>query len=453
MSTYSVPTVSRRALFRTGMASASAFYLEPLFKPVNVYASEKLKLRGAAEYCIFIFLNGGASQLDSFDIKEGRWTPPDFQVKTVKPGIVLPVGLFPNLATHVDELAFVRSVEAWESAHARAQYYLQVGHGFSPARRKEMPSMGAVIAYEMQAKRKATDFLPPFVAMNFGNSNAGLVREGFLESKYGPLPLDMQQGNDFVVSDEEKNAFHRRWELLQRLNGDVSAAKMPPIYGEFNGYGRSAYDMMNSPKIAESLALPADDRVRYGASPLGDACILARNLVKANAGTRFVMISHNGWDLHANMYDPKNKGNHYSLCRELDNAFSSLLTDLAQSGLLDKTFIVCMGEFGRTGGDLSVNQGRDHNRFASTALFAGAGVKGGRVHGVTDPKGDKVIQTGWGEKRSIYTEDVVATIYSQFGIDWTKKLTNTPSGRDFEYLEPMSGTEFVQFKEISPLFG
>jgi len=94
---HAVPTVSRRAFFRTGMAGVSAFYLEPMLRPVNVYATEKAKLRGAAEYCIFIFLNGGASQLDTFDLKEGRWTPPDFKVTTVKPGIVLPVGLFPNL--------------------------------------------------------------------------------------------------------------------------------------------------------------------------------------------------------------------------------------------------------------------------------------------------------------------------------------------------------------------
>ena len=79
-------------------------------------------------------------------------------------------------------------------------------------------------------------------------------------------------------------------------------------------------------------------------------------------------------------------------------------------------------------------------------------MKGGRILGATDPNGEKVVETGWAEKRSIYTEDVVATIYSQMGIDWTKKLTNTPSGRDFEYLEPMSGTEFMSFKEISPLF-
>jgi hypothetical protein len=295
--------------------------------------------------------------------------------------------------------------------------------------------------------------------MNFGNSQAGLVREGCLESKYGPLPFDTQQGNEFVIPPAEKAAFDRRWQLLQRLNASAKPGVQAPIYSEFGGYEHSAFDMMVSPKISEALALPQDDRERYGRSPLGDACILARNLVKSDAGTRFMMISHNGWDLHAGMYDPKNKGNHYGLCRELDNAFAALVADLSKTRaadgrtLLDKTFIVAMGEFGRTGGELTVNKGRDHNRFASTALFAGAGVKGGQILGATDPNGEKVVETGWGEKRSIYTEDVIATIYSQLGIDWNKKITNTPSGRDFEYLEAASGTEFVGFKEIAPLFG
>ena len=155
-----IPSVSRRSFFRAGMAAAAGFYLEPMLQPINVYATEKTELRGAAESCIFIFLNGGASQLDTFDLKEGRWTPPDFDVRKIKPDISLPYGLFPNLSGQVDKLAFVRSIEAWESAHARAQYYVQVGHSFSPARRKEMPSIGAVIAYEMRTRRKASDFLP-----------------------------------------------------------------------------------------------------------------------------------------------------------------------------------------------------------------------------------------------------------------------------------------------------
>ncbi len=158
------------------------------------------------------------------------------------------------------------------------------------------------------------------------------------------------------------------------------------------------------------------------------------------------------------MYDPKAKTNHYTLCREFDDAFPALLDDLHNTitsdgrTMLERTFVVVLGEFGRTGGDLTVNKGRDHNQYASTGLFAGAGVQGGAVFGVTDEKGERVIKPEWHENRPIYPEDVIATIYSQLGIDWTKKLTNTPSGRAFQYIEPQSGTNFVSFRDVATLF-
>ena len=448
-------SLTRRNFFRTGAVTVSGFWLAPMLAPINVVAKENVTPRGGAEYCIFLFLNGGASQLDSFDIKEGKWTPPDFDVRSVKPGLRLPYSLFPNLSGQLDHLAIARPVEAWESAHSRAQYYMQVGHPFSPARRNEMPALGAVIASECAARRKASDFLPPFVAMNFSGTSAGLVRQGCLPYSSGPLPIEMKQGTEFLIDAGEKTTFDRRWRLREALEG---AATGTDPSQEFDSFYKSALSMMNAPGIAESFTIPEEDRARYGSSTLGDSCVLARNLVRADAGTRFISISQNGWDLHAGMYDPKNKHNHYGLCRELDTAFAALLTDLAKTRdkdgktLLEKTFIVCMGEFGRTGGDLTVNKGRDHNRSAFSAVFAGAGVKGGRAFGVTDANGIKVLQPEWDEKRSIYPEDVIVTIYSLLGIDWTKKITNTPSGRAFEYIEQQSGTDFVRFREISNLF-
>lgn len=449
-----VPTLTRRHLFRTGAATAAGYWLLPMLRPINVVAKENVTPRGGAEYCIFLFLNGGASQLDSFDVKEDKWTPPDFDVRTVKPGIRLPYGLIPNLSGALDRLVIARSVEAWESAHSRAQYYMQVGHPFSPARRNEMPALGAVIASELAARRKESDFLPPFVAMNFAGTAAGLVRQGCLPYASGPLPIEMKQGTEFVVDANEREVFDRRWRLRHALEGATAAEPSR----EFDAFYDSAVSMMTAPGLAEVFKIPEADRARYGGSTLGDSCILARNLVRSGAGTRFISISHNGWDLHANMYDPKNKRNHYGLCRELDSAFAALLADLAESRakdgqtLLEKTFVVCMGEFGRTGGELTVNKGRDHNRSAFSAVFAGAGAQGGRAFGITDSNGVNVLQSEWNEKRSIYPEDVMVTIYSLLGIDWTKKITNTPSGRAFEYIEQQSGTDFVQFREISTLF-
>src|SRR5437773_1244228 len=450
-----IPTLTRRHFFRTGTVSVSGFWLLPMLRPVNVEAKENVTTRGGAEYCIFLFLNGGASQLDSFDIKEGKWTPPDFDVRTVKPGIRLPYGLFSKLSAQLDHLVIARSVEAWESAHSRAQYYMQVGHPFSPARRNEMPALGAVIASEFTSRRKDFDFLPPFVAMTCAGTAAGLVRQGCLPYGYGPLPIEMKQGTEFVIDPNEKAIFDRRWRLRESLEGATTDTTPSQ---EFDSFYQSALSMMTAPGLAEAFTIPEEERARYGSSTLGDSCILARNLVRAEAGTRFISISHNGWDLHADMFDPKNKRNHYGLCRELDGAFGALLSDLAKlpakdgKTLLEKTFIVCMGEFGRTGGELTVNKGRDHNRSAFTAMFAGAGVKGGRAFGVTDSNGVNVLESQWNEKRSIYPEDVIVTIYSLLGIDWTKKITNTPSGRAFEYIEQQSGTDFVRFREISNLF-
>jgi uncharacterized protein (DUF1501 family) len=111
-----------------------------------------------------------------------------------------------------------------------------------------------------------------------------------------------------------------------------------------------------------------------------------------------------------------------------------------------------MGEFGRTPGALTLNKGRDHYRYAAVGLFAGAGVKGGKVLGATDDIGAKVVDPGWHKRRSVYPEDVLVTMYSVMGIDWSKKVTQTPSGRPFEYIENISPKGLMEFGEITDLF-
>lgn len=456
-----VPKLTRREFFRLGSTTFMGFHLLPMLKPVQVRAKEKVSPRGSADFCIFLFLAGGPTQLDTFDLKEGKWTPQDFDIRTVPPGVKMPYALFPKLSTRLNHLLLARSVEAWESAHERGQYYIQVGHALSPARMAEIPSVGSIVAYECQSRRRESDFLPPYVAMNFGAAN--LAGSGMLPSTCAPLPLKIKANADlaFIVSDNERDTFARRWEFLQRLDhsmhGDLSG--LGRGIQDYNNYYLGAYEMMKRPEIGKILKFSDDEHKRYGSSGLGDGCIVARNLVNADAGTRFVAVQHNGWDLHSNIYDKTQKTNHYTLCRELDDAYSSLLDDLSTMkdkqgrSLLDRTFIVCMGEFGRTPGDITPNKGRDHHRYASTSVFSGGGIKGGRILGATDEIGAKVVDPGWSRKRSIYTEDIVATIYSTLGIDWTKKLTNTPSGRAFEYVELTSTTDFINASEIAELFG
>jgi hypothetical protein len=455
-----VPTLARREFLRIGAASLTGYHLLPMARPVAVQAAGKLQPRGTAEYCIFLFLNGGASHIDTFDLKEGAWTPQDFDIRTVQGGpLKLPLALYPKLAQRIDDLAIVRSMEAWETAHGRAQYYMQVAHAISPARRNEMPSVGAVVAYEMEARRKPDCFLPPFIAMNYGGG-AGVVGSGCLSPKLNPLAFDTKTQLDFVVPDAERRRFDRRWHLLREMEreGSPAAVSTLDLVEAFQAHHERAHAMMLAPGIGRILEVKSEDHKRYGASSFGDACVLARNLIAAEAGARYIFISQGSWDAHTDIYDKSKPDNIYRQSSELDQGFANLLADMsrlktAEGGrLLDKTLIVCTGEFGRTVGPVTLNLGRDHYRYAFTTLFAGGGVRGGRIVGATDATGAKVVESGWSQKRSIYPEDIAATIYSALGIDYSKKITNTPSGRAFEYLESFSGTTFMQPGEIETLF-
>jgi uncharacterized protein (DUF1501 family) len=265
----------------------------------------------------------------------------------------------------------------------------------------------------------------------------------------------------FVVPEEEKARFQRRLGMLKEMDSgwrehDTQRGR---LFHELDQKYQGAYPLLNHPRVSEVFKVAAEDHLRYGSSTVGDACLLARNIVQEDAGCKFILISHGGWDLHKNAYDKAAKVNQYTLCRELDSALSNLLKDL-ESGvdkqgrsLLDKVFVACLGEFGRTTGDLSTQQGRDHYRMASAAVFAGAGVKGDKVLGSTDGTGANIIDTGWRHKRSIYPEDILVTMYSVMGIDWSKKISQTFSGRSFEYVENISPIGYVDFGEISELFG
>lgn len=450
--------LTRRQLVRIGGVALAGFELLPLARPLRALTKEKVSPRGTAEYCVFVFLQGGASHVDSFDLKEGSWTPQDFDVRTIHPEVRLPVGLFPKLSRELDKIAIVRSLEAWETEHGRATYYLHVAHQVSPARVREIPSLGALIAYEFQNKRKQTDFLPPFISMNYGPEQ---VKEGMLDSKFAPLNFATKNGDlSFVVPQQEKKRFDRRVGYLNQFAALKSGAIVPgaPPLATLDSFRGDALTMMNSPQIPKILEIQDEDSKRYGGTEFGNACILARNILKAESGARFISINHRGWDLHTKIYDKNEKTNHYSLSRDLDGGLAELLTDLdktkTQDGrsLLEKTLVVVMGEFGRTPGELTPGKGRDHHRFAMSGLFAGGGVKGGRVLGTTDAQGAQVVKSGWSKKRSMYPEDVAATIYSALGIDWTKEIQHTPSGRVFEYIEFQSGTNFLDVAEISGLF-
>jgi uncharacterized protein (DUF1501 family) len=190
---------------------------------------------------------------------------------------------------------------------------------------------------------------------------------------------------------------------------------------------------MYNPVVTQAFSYTAADSARYGNSALGNACLVAQQVLRAEQGTRFIQITSNdGWDMHQNIYDPNQLP---AKAKILDSAVGALIADLKTAGLLASTLVVLTGEFGRTVGPLSSARGRDHY-VQQFAMFAGGGVKGGRAIGTTNATVSDVANGdfGWSGNRYVRPEDIEATIYSAVGIDWTTIRRDDPFGRGFEYV-------------------
>jgi hypothetical protein len=224
-----------------------------------------------------------------------------------------------------------------------------------------------------------------------------------------------------------------------------------------------AYRILNDPRWPKVFNISDEDKQRYGFGIVGQNFLLARNVLKADAGTRFVYISETdnfGWDYHSSIYDKTRPTNLYVSADRFDKAFPALLEDLATTpgyapgkSLLDETLVVASSEFGRT---TYVNNagGRDHYDQVFTSGLIGGGVKGQRILGKTDEVAGKCLETGWGSNRQPVIDNLVATIYSVLGIDWRKKVENTPSGRPYEYVQlaPIGSSEMINPNHIEELF-
>ena len=456
-----IPTLTRRELLRVGGISLVGGYLNA-FQPLNIRAQEKVRPMATARQVIFVNIEGGMSQVDTLDAKEGAWTPGYFNIRSFPNDLKLPVGLFKQLPEVLDRITVVRSLTAWDAVHGRAQYYIQTGHPLNLALAKEVPAIGAVVCSELP--RKASDSLPSYIAMNLAGNQAGPINQGFLSAEFGPLNLSVGDGPPNLTPQKGMDeTFKRRWDRLQQLDKSmrVGDAHLDHGFADYHDYYRGAWSFMIDPRVPAIMSITDEDKKRYGSSAIGNSLILARNLIRADAGTRFVMANHGGWDHHGNIYK-ENTRNHPVLIKELDAAFSNLIKDLDSipskqdpaKTLLDETLVIAMSEFGRTTGALSeTRQGREHYMQVHSGMFAGGGIRRGAVMGRTDSAGGKIVDPGWSGNRSIYMEDIACTIYSALGIDWTKRIENTPSGRAYHFVEPASGTKYVAFKPVQELFG
>jgi len=438
----------------TGLvASWFADVVDPKLLSARMVAPN-VALRSTAKSCIFIFLPGAPSQIDTWDLKEGSWTPTDFAPTTFLGGnIRFPQGLLPNLSNQLDKLAIVRSGLAWAAVHSLGQTWAQISRNPTGATGAIAPHIGAVVALESQAKRTASDVLPGFIALNSGS----IPSSGYLSAKYAPFGvITSASGLPAITHPDGASRFTDRWSLIHTMDPNrVSGALGKPSL-DMNDFYDQSKALMDAPGINNFFSFTTDEHARYGNSTFGDSLIVARNLANARRGTRFIQATLNGWDHHSGIYTKAAQGVNslYTQAAIFDPAFAALLSDLksmpgADAGktLLDETLVVVVAEFGRTVGVLNNQAGRDHY-LRMSYVFAGGGTRGGRVLGSTNATGDAVADYGWSANRDVRPEDVTSTIYSALGIDYTTIRHDDPLNRGFEYVPFASEGAYGAVEEL-----
>ncbi|MFO0850436.1 MAG: DUF1501 domain-containing protein [Gemmataceae bacterium] len=417
----------------------------------DAHASPTLHHKATADAVIFLYMDGGPSQVDTFDPKPlldkyhgqdpskviGKLEPTQF----ANNGTVFrsPWGfkqygrsglwvsdLFPHVAKCVDDLAVVRSVVSKFPEHTAANYFLHTGSGI-----QGRPSWGAWCGYGLGSGNKE---LPTFVVLNGGlippggldNFNSGFLPAAFQGSVFKPGRQPLANVAPQERSPADQTA---KLDLMKRLDalGRFGARPADEVEAAIANY-ETAFRMQSavpaltdlSDETQETKALYGLDAKYQPTATFAAQCLTARRLVER--GCRFIELTcpnvgHDRWDQHGDL-----KGGHTKNALAVDQPIAALLTDLKRRGMLHRTLVVWAGEFGRTpfaqGSD-----GRDHNPFGFTVWLAGGGVKGGITHGETDEWGYKVVRD------RIEMHDLHATMLHLLGVDHTRQ-TFRFGGRD-----------------------
>jgi uncharacterized protein (DUF1501 family) len=390
--------LSRRTFLRSlGAAGAVLGWKDA----VTLHADE-LRRRGMA--CILLFMRGGPSQLETFDPKPDTTNGgPTKAIATAVQGIHVAES-WPKVARALGDIALIRSMTNREGEHQRATYQLHTG--YLPGGGVKHPSLGAVVASEIGPKEFD---LPHFVSI--GNRVATLG-SGFLGMNVAPFvvtnPTQMPN-NVELPSGVSNRRFDRRLGLLGDLEQEFAEAGGGPRVEDHRALYASASQMVLSPRLKAFDVTQERDAVRdrYGRTPFGQGCLLARRLVET--GVTFVEVDSNGWDTHDDNFNRVK-----SLSETVDPAFAALVGDLKDRGMLDRTLVIWMGEFGRTP-RINPRTGRDHFPRAFNAAVAGGGVKGGQVIGATSADGTDV------KSRPVTVGDLFCSFYQALGINPRKE--------------------------------
>ncbi len=414
------PLVSRRQMIQAGVASYLGLSL-----PQLLHAKESRKaVDCSADACIVIFLNGGPSHLDMWDPKPDA--PPEVRgefkpIQTSVPGVLFGEHI-PRFARQMHRCTVIRSANhSVNNAHAAAVYCALTGHDRGEigggARPDDYPCIGSVVGMQ----RPPASAIPPHVLLPFITKEGagGPPQPGFFGGWLGKandpmIILRDPNAADFALPeltlgpDIDPNRFDARKQLSERLGTRKGSSSDTDL----EGIRAKAFDLLTSPALREAVRIdrePAKLRDAYGRNIYGQSVLLSRRLIEA--GSRVACVSwapdaNATWDTHGNNFKTL-KG---TLLPQLDAAVPTLLEDLSDRGMLERTLVVVMGDFGRTPKINTNGAGRDHWNFCYSLVLAGGGVKGGYVHGASDKIGAKP------SRNPVTPADVIATVYECLGV-------------------------------------
>ena len=391
--------LDRRSFLRIGIGAPLA---ATAFSPLAAHGSAK---RASAKAVIVLYMEGGPSQLDTFDLKPGQETGGPFRpIDTAARGIRICEHL-PQLAREMKHLAVIRSMTSREGDHRRGRYLLHTGHRPEPA--VTHPGMGSYVSRELGDPDAP---LPNVVAVRARPPGAA-----FLAATHAPYSIDAPGRpvpNVEYGPGVDDARFSKRMKILNVFEQEFARERATGFVLRRRAMYRKAERFMHAPQLRAFELEDEEERLRtaYGQTPFGQGCLLARRLVER--GVKFVEVGMKGWDTHRDNFDRTKR-----LMETLDPAFSTLVRDLHHRRLLEETLVVWMGEFGRTP-RINRNNGRDHWPKSFSVVMAGGGVQGGRAIGETDAQGWEI------KKRPVPVEDYAASIYRCLGIDQTRQTVN-----------------------------
>ncbi|QDU98204.1 DUF1501 domain-containing protein [Lignipirellula cremea] len=436
--------VNRRSFLQAGAAALGGLSLPGMMQLEAHGAVDPSKAK--IKNCIVLFLVGSPGHLDTWDMKpdapedvRGKFKP----IATRTPGIEI-CEHFPLMSQITDKLAFIRSLHHKTGAsHENGQRWMMSGHDFNEA--NPQPHMGSVVSrvFGQQGNLPASIILPVKIG-NTGTSTPHGQSAGQLGSAHEPFFLGSDPArSDFQVSDLAPPAGHSeqrlsaRRNLLQQIDALQRRSESKSTLDHETAYGR-AFNLLTSPKTKKAFDLSEEpDKLRdsYGRNTFGQSCLMSRRLIEH--GARFVTVNHfdtvfniSCWDMHANGGNLNNTYHDYEnlLCPQFDLAFTTLIKDLEDRGLLEETVVAVLSEFGRTP-KINARGGRDHYPSAWTNFFAGGSIQGGQVIGSTDKIGAAP------HDRPVTPPEVIASIYHGMGIDLETTMMPGPGGRPVRFIE------------------